>query len=52
MPDTHQWYRINANEIADTHKIALGNDLTVHMAPLPPAEPLEVNAVETIERLT
>ena len=51
-PDTHQWYRINANEITDNHKIALCNDPTVHMVPLPSAEPLEVNAVETMERLT
>ena len=27
-PDTHHWYKINANEITDNHKIALSNDLT------------------------
>ena len=51
-PDTHQWYRINANEVTDNHKIPLCNDPTIHMAPLPSAEPSEVNAVKTIERLT
>ena len=51
-PDTHQWYRINANEITDNHKIALCNTPTVHMVPLPLAEPSEINSVETIARLT
>ena len=51
-PDTHQWYRINPNEITDNHKIELCNDLTVHMVSIPSAEPWEVNAVETIARLT
>ena len=48
----HQWYRINANEITDSHKMPLCNELTVHMLPLPSAEPFEINAVETIARLT
>ena len=34
-------------KITDDHKIALCNDLTVHMVPLPSVSPLEVNAVET-----
>ena len=51
-PDTHHWYRINTNEITDNHKIALCNGLTVHMVPLPSAEPSEVNAVETVARTT
>ena len=51
-PDTHQWYRINTNEITDNHKIALCNDPTVHMLPVPPAEPSEVNAFKTTARLT
>ena len=51
-PDTHQWYRINTDEITNTHKIALFNDLKVHTVPLPPAEPLEGNAFETSVRLT
>ena len=51
-PDTHQWYRINANEITDNHKIALCKDPTVHKVSLPSAKPLEVNTVETIARLT
>ena len=33
------------------HKIALCNDLIVHVVPLPPAEPLEFNAFKTIARL-
>ena len=51
-PDTHQWYRINANKITDNHKIALCNDLTDHMVPLSSVKPSEVNAVETVARLT
>ena len=49
-PDTHQWYRINTSKITITHKTALCNDLTVHMVPLPPAEPLKVKAFETVAR--
>ena len=40
-PDTCQRYRINTNEITNIHRITLCNDLTVHMEPLPPTEPLE-----------
>ena len=50
-PDRHQWFRINANEINDKHKITLCNDPTVHIMQLPSADPLEVNALNTIERL-
>ena len=50
-PDTHQWYRINTNEITDNHNIAICNDTTINMVPLPPAEPPEFNAFETISRL-
>ena len=38
--------------IPDNHKITLCNDPTVHMVPLPSAEPSEVNAVKTTARLT
>ena len=38
-PGTHQWYQISANEILEDHKLALCNDPTVHMEPIPPAEP-------------
>ena len=48
-PDSHQSYRINTNEITDNHKIALCNDPTVHMVPLPPAEPPEVNTFEQLQ---
>ena len=51
-PDTHQWNRINTNEVTDNHKVALCNDMTVHMIPLPPAELCEINAYTTIARLT
>ena len=51
-PDTHQWYRINSNETSDNHQIALCNDQTVHIVPLPPAETLEINMFSTIARLT
>ena len=50
-PDTHQWNRINTNEITNTHKIALCNGPTVHMMPLPSAEPLEVYTFKTIAKL-
>ena len=51
-PDTQQWYRINTNKILGNDKITLCNDSAVHMVPIPPAEPLEINAVNTIARLT
>ena len=50
-PDNHQWYRINTNEITDNHNIAICNDITVNMVPLPSAEPLEFNAFKTIASL-
>ena len=49
MP-SHQTH-INDIGLTDNHNIALCNDPTVHMVPLPSAEPSEVNAVETIARL-
>ena len=52
IPEPHQWYRINTNEINHNHKITLSNDLTVHMVLLPSTEPSEINAFETIARLT
>ena len=59
IPDALQWCRVNVNEVTDNHKTALCSDPTVHMVPssqtmvpLSQAEPLEVNAVKTIERLT
>ena len=42
---------INANELTDNHKIVLCNDPTVHKVPVPSAEPLKINAVETTEGL-
>ena len=51
-PNTHKWYRVNTNEITDNHKIAICNDTTVNMVPLPPAELPEFNAFETITRLS
>ena len=39
------------NKIADHHNIALCNDPTINMVPLPIAEPSESIAFETIERL-
>ena len=50
--DTHQWCRINTNEITNNHTIAFYNDSSINMVPLPPAEPLEFNAFETIARLS
>ena len=46
-PDTHQWYRVNTNEITDNHNIILCNDPTINMLLLPTAEPSESNC-ETI----
>ena len=51
-PDTHQWYRINTNETTDNHNIAICNDTRINMVLLPPAEPPEFNAFETIARLS
>ena len=50
MPHTHQWYKINANEFLDSHKLSLCDNQLTHMVPAPPAEPLEINAFTT--RLT
>ena len=47
-PSTHQWYKINANEILQNHKLALCDDQSPHMVPLP----LAINAFMTIARLT
>ena len=47
-----QWYRINTNKITNSHIIANCNDTTINMVPLPPAEPSESNAFETIVRLS
>ena len=47
---THQWYRVNNDEITDNHKIALCNDPAVHMVPLSSAAPSEVHAVEIVQR--
>ena len=51
-PDIHQWYMINTNKITDNHKIAICNDTTINMVPLPPAEPSEFNTFERIVRLS
>ena len=48
----HQWYCINTNEITDNHNIAICNDTTINMVPLPTAEPSESNAFERIARLS
>ena len=51
-PDIHQWYRINTNEITDDHNIAICNDTSINMVPLPQAEPLEFNTFKTIVNLS
>ena len=51
-PHANQWYKINANEILENHKLALCNDKLTHMIPVPPAEPPEINTFTTITRLT
>ena len=48
-PHTHQWYNINVNEILQNHKLALCDDQPVHMVPLPPVEPLAINAFMTMQ---
>ena len=50
-PDTHQWYRVNTNEITNNHTIPIGNDSTINMVSLPQAEPPEFNAYGSIARL-
>ena len=42
-PNTHQWYKINANKIFDSYKLAPCDDHSTHMIPIPPAEPPEIN---------
>ena len=32
-PHTHQWYKINTNEILQDHKLAFCDDKVVHMVP-------------------
>ena len=49
--DTHQWFRINSHEIKESHSVAICNDITVNMVQLPPVDPPEANAIETIARL-
>ena len=51
-PDTHQWYRINTNEMTDNLNLAICNDTTINMVLLPPAEPSESNTFATIVRLS
>ena len=51
-PNTHQWYRINTNEITDNHNTTICNDTTINMVSLPSAKPSESNAFETIMRLS
>ena len=34
-PDNHQYYNMNTNEITDNHNIAIWNDITINMVPLP-----------------
>ena len=51
-PDTHQWYRINANDIINNHTIAICNDDSINMVPLPPAEPPQFSAFGTVVRLS
>ena len=51
-PGTHQWYRINASGITNNHIIAICNDDSIKMLPLPPAEPSEFNVFGTIVRLS
>ena len=50
MPHTHQWYKINANDILKNRKLALCDDQLAHRVPLPPAELPEINAFTTITR--
>ena len=52
VPHMHQWYKINANGILDSHKLALYDEQLIHMVPVPPAELPEMNTFTTITRLT
>ena len=51
-PNTHHWYKINANEILESHTLALCDDHSTHKVPVPPAELPEINAFTTITRPT
>ena len=46
-PHTHQWYRINIEEILQDHELALCDGKVAHMVPLPPA----INIYMTISRV-
>ena len=48
----HQWYKINVNEIVESHTLALCDDQSTHMVPLPPAKLPEINTFAAITRLT
>ena len=50
--DIHQWYGINTNKIIANHTIATCNDSTINIVLLPPDDPSEFNAFETIVRLS
>ena len=49
-PHIYQLYKINANEILDNHKLALCDDQSADMVPLPPAKLPEINAFTVITR--
>ena len=50
-PHTHQWFKINANEILKNHKLAICDDQLAHIIPLPPAELPEINTFTTIIKI-
>ena len=45
-------YKFNANEILENHKLALCDDQSAHMVPLPPAELPEINTFTTLTKIT
>ena len=51
-PNKHQWYKISANKILESHKLALWKDHLTHIGPKPPAKLPEINAFTTITGLT
>ena len=49
---THQWYKINVNEIFHYHTLVLCDDQSAHIVPLPTTKPPAVNTFTTIAKLT
>ena len=50
--DTHQWYKIHVTEILQNHKLALCDDQSAHIVPLPLTETPTINAFTAFMTIT